>query len=82
VTDILRAFAKFVCNSDGDASIWAKQLVDGPDVELWCGDRLVTRLNASGKPGTVTHEVVVGRMMPVASKIRIRPGESPLNRNV
>lgn len=34
----------FVCDSDADATVWAKQLVDGHDIELWSGDRLVIRL--------------------------------------
>jgi hypothetical protein len=31
----------FACANDVDATIWAKQLVDGHDVELWSGDRFV-----------------------------------------
>jgi hypothetical protein len=34
----------FVCESDEDAIVWAKQLVDGHDIELWSGERFVTRL--------------------------------------
>jgi hypothetical protein len=36
-------FRAFVCDSDADATVWAKQLVDDHDVELWSGDRFVTR---------------------------------------
>jgi hypothetical protein len=35
----------FICDNDTDATIWAKQLVDDCDVELWSGARLVTRIN-------------------------------------
>ncbi len=42
------SFRAFVCNDDSEAIIWAKQLVDGHDVELWSGERFVTKL--SGKP--------------------------------
>ncbi|MGY3119096.1 hypothetical protein ACVWXQ_003033 [Bradyrhizobium sp. S3.14.4] len=38
------AYRAFVCASDEDAIVWAKQLVDGYDVELWSGDRFVVRL--------------------------------------
>jgi hypothetical protein len=41
-------FRSFLCDTDENATVWAKQLADGHDVELWSGDRLVTRLR--GKP--------------------------------
>ncbi len=59
----IASFRAFVCGSDADATVWAKQLVDGHDVELWSGDRLVTRLNSTGKRGAVTHKVIDGRMV-------------------
>jgi hypothetical protein len=34
----------FVCDTDGDAIVWAKQLVDAEPVELWSGARFVARL--------------------------------------
>jgi hypothetical protein len=34
----------FMCENDSDATEWAKQLVDGHDVELWSADRFVIRL--------------------------------------
>ena len=40
------AFRAFVCDSDADATVWAKQLVDGHDVELWSGERFVLKLEA------------------------------------
>jgi hypothetical protein len=39
------SFRAFVCGNDEDATVWAKQLVDGHDIELWSGKRLVIRLN-------------------------------------
>jgi len=37
----------FVSDNDGDAIVWAKQLVDGAPIELWNGARFVTRLEPS-----------------------------------
>jgi hypothetical protein len=34
--------------NDADATVWPKQLVDGHDIELWSGDRLVVHLNSTG----------------------------------
>lgn len=34
----------FVCDSDDDAIVWAKQSLDEAPVELWSGARLVARL--------------------------------------
>jgi hypothetical protein len=62
------SFRALVCDSDADATVWAKQLVDCNDIELRSGDRFVTRLNSTGKPGAVTHEVIDGRMVPKAAK--------------
>ena len=36
---------EFACANDDDAIIWAKQLVDGYDIELWSGDRFVIKLD-------------------------------------
>ena len=33
-----------ICADDSEAIEKAKRLVDGCDVELWCGERLVIRL--------------------------------------
>ena len=35
----------FACVNDDDAIVWAKQLVDGHDVELWSGERFVIKLD-------------------------------------
>jgi len=42
------SYRKFTCKDDHDAIIWAKQLMDRFSVELWCGDRLVMRLEPWG----------------------------------
>jgi len=34
----------FTCDGDRDAIVWAKQLVDGHDIELWSGDRFIIKL--------------------------------------
>jgi hypothetical protein len=38
-----------ICADDAEAIDQAKPLVDGHDIELWSGDRLVTRLEANTK---------------------------------
>jgi hypothetical protein len=35
----------FRCADDSDAIVWAKQLADGHDIELWSGDRFVIPLD-------------------------------------
>ena len=35
----------FVCENDDDATVWARQLRDDHDIELWSGDRFVIRLD-------------------------------------
>src|SRR3954452_19794437 len=34
----------FVCQTDVDAIVWAKQLQDGHPIELWSGERFVIRI--------------------------------------
>jgi hypothetical protein len=34
----------FVCQDDGEAIEKAKELFEGPAIELWCGARFVTRI--------------------------------------
>jgi len=60
----ITSFRAFVRNNDADATAWAKQMVDGHDVELWSGDRFVTLLNSTGKRGAVSREVIDGQMAP------------------
>jgi hypothetical protein len=52
----------FVCVNDENAMVWAQQLVDGHSIELWSGNRFVTRFNATGEPSAIPHEVTDGRM--------------------
>jgi hypothetical protein len=40
----------FLCEGDADARVWASQLVDGHDVELWSGERFVVKLEAEKQP--------------------------------
>ena len=51
---ILRAF---VCDNDADATIWAKQLIDRQDVELWSGNRFVTRVESTAKRDAISYEI-------------------------
>jgi hypothetical protein len=37
-------FEPLICDDDDGAIEKAKRFVDGHDVELWCGERLVIRL--------------------------------------
>jgi hypothetical protein len=38
-------FKALLCADDAEATEQAKRLVDGYDVELWSGDRFITRLS-------------------------------------
>jgi hypothetical protein len=38
------AYRGLVCQDDGEAIERAKELFEGPTIELWCGARLVTRI--------------------------------------
>jgi hypothetical protein len=40
-------YEPLVCVDDSEATDKARRLVDGHDIELWCGERFVTRLEAS-----------------------------------
>jgi hypothetical protein len=42
----------YIGDGDADATVWARQLLDGHDVELWSGERFVTRLSHENKNGT------------------------------
>jgi hypothetical protein len=58
------SFRAFTCETDGDAVIWAKHLLDDLPIELWNGQRLVDRVHPRNKPAVVTYEVRAGRMVP------------------
>jgi hypothetical protein len=42
-------YQPLVCADDAEAITEAKRLVDGHDIELWSGPRLVIRLSRSGE---------------------------------
>jgi hypothetical protein len=42
-------YQPLVCADDAEAITKARRLVDGHDIELWSGPRLVTRLGKSGE---------------------------------
>jgi hypothetical protein len=42
-------FGPLVCRDDADAIEKAKRLMDGHDVELWSGERLVIRISPANK---------------------------------
>ena len=42
-------YEPLICMDDAEAIDNAKRLVDGHDIELWCGERLVTRLEYKPK---------------------------------
>jgi hypothetical protein len=44
-------FDAIVCANDAAAIEKAKRFVDGHDIELWCGERLVTRISHTPKGG-------------------------------
>jgi hypothetical protein len=54
----------FVCDTDENAIVWAKQMMSQQSAELWCGARLVKRLPSSDERQAVTHEVHEGRLIP------------------
>jgi hypothetical protein len=60
----IKSSRAFACENDDDAVAWARQLVDGHDIELWNGEHFVKRVNATGALGTISHEVIDGRMVP------------------
>ena len=54
----------FVCDTDDNAIVWAKQMVGQQPAELWSGTRLVERLFPPNEKQAVSHEVHEGRMVP------------------
>jgi hypothetical protein len=42
----IRSYRAFVCDGDADAMVWAKQLFDGNDIELWSS--VVIQFNHAG----------------------------------
>lgn len=54
------AHRDFTCDSDADAIVWAQQLVDGRDVEIRSGGRLVKRIHAPKSHGAISHGIKEG----------------------
>jgi hypothetical protein len=54
----------FVCDTDENAIVWAKQMVGQQPAELWSGTRLVERLSPPDEKQAVSHEVHEGRLVP------------------
>lgn len=52
----IRSSRVFVTENDADAIVFAEQMGDGNDIELWSGARFVRRMNAPDKPDVVSHE--------------------------
>ena len=57
-------FEPLICDNDDDALAKARGLLDGKDIELWSGERLVIRLTGRKSPPLFTHEIKDGGMMP------------------
>jgi hypothetical protein len=63
----------FVCEDDGEAIEKAKEIFEGPTIELWSGPRLVTRIIGQKKWGRVSWRPLSflarpgGRSPPVAA---------------
>ena len=49
----ITSFRAFVCDGDADAMVWAKQLLDGNDIELWSGDRFVGLFDHQEAPASI-----------------------------
>ena len=56
----IRSSRAFVCEDDADAIVWAEQLVDGHDIELWSGERFVRRVNTRPSREDEARQVVQG----------------------
>jgi hypothetical protein len=54
----------FVCDTDENAIVWAKQMVGQQPAELWSGTRLVERLSPPDEKQAVSHEIHEGRLVP------------------
>jgi hypothetical protein len=64
-----------VCADDAEATDKARRLVDGLDIELWCGTRLVARLEAS-KSKIAPWSVLVS--MTDAARVRVLHRRPPM----
>jgi hypothetical protein len=57
-------FRAFVCNTDENAIVWARQLMDHQPVELWSGTRMVTSLSSPDNGQAVTYEIHEVHLVP------------------
>ena len=53
----------FVCDTDENAIMWAKQMVGEQPADLWSGARLVQRLPPTDEKQAVSHEIHEGRLV-------------------
>lgn len=60
----IEASRSFVCDTDENAIVWAKQMVGQQPAELWSGARRVECLSPPDEKQAVSHEVHEGRMVP------------------
>ncbi|WP_035727914.1 hypothetical protein [Bradyrhizobium murdochi] len=58
----------FVCDTDENAIVWARQMVGQQPAELWSGTRLVQRLSTPDQRQAISHEVHEGRLVPKDEK--------------
>jgi hypothetical protein len=54
----------FVCDTDENAIVWAKEMAGEQPAELWIGSRLVQRLDPPVEEEAVSHEIHEGRLTP------------------
>lgn len=54
----------FVCDTDENAIVWAREIAGEQPAELWIESRLVRHLGATVEDEAVSHEVHEGRMTP------------------
>jgi hypothetical protein len=53
-------YEPLICDNDDDAIAKACVLLGAGDIELWSGDRLVTKITARNKPGAVSPQLKTG----------------------
>lgn len=61
-------YQAFVCDTDDNAIVRAKQFLEDRPLELWTGARLVKRLYPRDKREATSHEVHEGRLVPKSKK--------------
>lgn len=59
-------FRVFDCDTDANAIVWARHLMDDRKIELWSGDRMVQILLPPAPLDTgnsISHNIVEGRLI-------------------